>query len=110
MRSGWYLAGVDAGRLVAGHTDLRVAGFFAELGRTNSLAEASRGFVWRLQDEAGNATNILPAISHGLARLWKLANVGLSTRAFTFKSRFPAPGLDGPPVDLQPDPWCAGRA
>jgi hypothetical protein len=33
-----------------------MAGFVAELDPVNALADASPGFVWRLQTEAGNAT------------------------------------------------------
>jgi hypothetical protein len=51
-----------------------------------------------------------PAINDGLSRLWLLDRFGPSPQAFTFKARFPAPGLPGPPVDLQPDPWCLGNA
>lgn len=35
-----------------------MAGFVAQLDAINALAERSPGFVWRLQDEAGNATSI----------------------------------------------------
>ena len=52
----------------------------------------------------------LPTVSDALAKLWLLDNFGPSPQAFSFKTRFPAPGLAGPPVDMQPDPWCAGRA
>jgi hypothetical protein len=52
----------------------------------------------------------VPTIDDALARLWLLERYGPSPRAFTFKARFPAPGLAGPPVDHQPDPWCAGTA
>ena len=34
--------------------------FRNNLDPINALAEASPGFVWRLQDESGNATNITP--------------------------------------------------
>lgn len=34
--------------------------FRLNLDRINALAEVSPGFVWRLQDEAGNATGIKP--------------------------------------------------
>ena len=37
-----------------------MAEFVANLDRINALAEASPGFVWRLQDEDGNATNFRP--------------------------------------------------
>jgi hypothetical protein len=51
-----------------------------------------------------------PTVEEGLARLWRLDRFGPTEQAFTFKSRFPAPGLPGVPVDMNPDPWCAGRA
>lgn len=56
----WELAQVNIGRLVAPEGDPRVQEFFDELDRINALAEASAGFVWRLQTEAGNATAIQP--------------------------------------------------
>jgi hypothetical protein len=34
--------------------------FVANLERINALADAADGFVWRLQDEAGDATGIKP--------------------------------------------------
>ena len=37
-----------------------MADFVANLERINALAEASPGFVWRLQDEAGDATAARP--------------------------------------------------
>lgn len=37
-----------------------MADFVANLERINALAEASPGFVWRLQDEAGDATAVRP--------------------------------------------------
>lgn len=35
-----------------------LAPFVAELDRINTLAEQSPGFIWRLEDESGNATSI----------------------------------------------------
>ncbi|MEZ0243600.1 MAG: DUF3291 domain-containing protein, partial [Sphingomonas sp.] len=52
----------------------------------------------------------IPTIDDALARLWLIDRYGPSARAFTFKSRFPAPGMGGPAVDMQPDPWCVGNA
>ncbi len=89
----WHLAQVNVGRLAAPRGHPSVAPFFDALDRVNALADASPGFVWRLQDEGGNATDI-----------------GAAPEAFTFKARFPAPGARGGPVDMQPDPWCVGRA
>lgn len=168
MKGGWHLAQINIGRLVAPAEDPAVADFFAELDRINAVADASPGFVWRLQDEAGNATAIaatpdpriivnmsvwqdaealfdyvyrsahtpvmarrrewfdriggayqalwwipageVPSVDDGLARLWRLDNFGPTEQAFTFKARFPAPGRGGTAIDMQPDPWCIGRA
>lgn len=52
----------------------------------------------------------VPDTNEGLSRLWLLDRYGPSPQAFTFKARFPAPGLGTPPIDMQPDPWCVGRA
>ena len=38
--------------------DPRMADFMDNLDRVNAIAERSPGFVWRLQDEGGNATGI----------------------------------------------------
>jgi hypothetical protein len=58
--AGWQLAQINVGRLVAPSGDERVKPFFDALDRVNALAEASPGFIWRLQSEAGNATDIHP--------------------------------------------------
>ena len=168
MNEGWHIAQINVGRLVAAPSDPAVRPFFDALDRINALADASPGFVWRLQDEAGNATSIqvspdplfiinmsvwtdadalfafvyrsahtpemarrreyfgrwegafqalwwvpagsVPSINDGLSRLWHLDRFGPSEHAFTFKARFPQPGLGTPPIDMQPDPWCVGRA
>jgi len=52
----------------------------------------------------------IPTIEDALAKLWLLDRYGPSPSAFTFKARFPAPGLGGAPIDHIPDPWCAGTA
>jgi hypothetical protein len=54
----WHLAQINVGRLTAPQGDPRTADFFAALDRINALADTSPGFVWRLQDESGNATGI----------------------------------------------------
>ena len=164
----WQLAQINVGRLAALRDDPRVAPFFAALDRVNALAESSPGFVWRLQGEGGNATDLqptadplfivnmsvwadadalfafvyrsghapemarrreyferfegayqalwwvpaghVPSVDEGLSRLWRLDRYGPTPQAFTFRSRFPAPGVTGSPVDMRPDPWCVGRA
>lgn len=51
-----------------------------------------------------------PTIEEGLSRLWMLDHYGPGPLAFTFKTRHPVPGAPGPVTDMQPDPWCSGRA
>jgi Domain of unknown function (DUF3291) len=164
----WNLAQINVGRLVAPPDDPRVQPFMTALDRINALADASDGFVWRLQSDSGNATDIqttedplfivnmsvwhepqalfnfvyrsahtpemarrreyfarfegayqalwwvpaghIPTIDEGLSRLWRLDRYGAAPQAFTFKARFPAPGVGDAPVDMKPDPWCVGRA
>lgn len=165
--TGWHLAQVNVGRMHGQRGDTVVDGFYAELDRINAVADASPGFVWRLQGDGNDATDLRPTpdplflinlstwdsaealfayvyrTAHvgvmagrrawfarmdgayqalwwvpaghrptpdeALAKLWLLDNFGPSPQAFTFKARF-LPGVGGPPVDMNPDPWCEGRA
>jgi hypothetical protein len=52
------LAQLNVARLLAPLDDPRTAEFVAALDRVNALAEASPGFLWRLQSDSGNATDI----------------------------------------------------
>ena len=167
--SGFELAQVNVGRMLAPKGDPAVQGFFDALDRINAAAEAHPGFVWRMVDDDGaDATDIhptidplllinmsvwrdaeslfdyvyrsdhtpvmaqrkhwferfdgayqalwwvpaghRPSVEEALAKLWHLDRFGPTPQAFTFKRRFPAPGLGGEPVDMNPDPWCEGRA
>jgi len=54
----FHLAQVNIGRLVAPIDSPRLAAFVANLEPVNALADASPGFVWRLQTEAGDATSL----------------------------------------------------
>jgi hypothetical protein len=53
------LAQINIGRIVAPMDDPRIADFIAQLDEVNTLAEQSQGFVWRLQSDSGNATDIV---------------------------------------------------
>jgi len=53
-----HLAQLNIGRMRYPTDDLRVADFMDNLDRVNAIADRSPGFVWRLQDESGNATGI----------------------------------------------------
>ena len=57
---GWHVAQVNLGRLRAPVDDPMIAEFVAALDPINAIADASPGFVWRLQTESGNATDIRP--------------------------------------------------
>ena len=55
-----HLAQLNVARLRAPMDDPLIDDFRNNLDPINALAEGSRGFVWRLQDESGNATDIKP--------------------------------------------------
>src|SRR5436305_2402529 len=52
------LAQINIGRLVGPVDDPRLAEFVAQLDPVNALADAAPGFVWRLQSDSGNATDV----------------------------------------------------
>jgi hypothetical protein len=54
----YHLAQINVARARAPLDHPSMAEFVANLDRINALAEASPGFVWRLQTEAGHATDI----------------------------------------------------
>ncbi len=54
----WHLAQLNVGRMVAPTSAPEVAEFMAALDPINALADAAPGFVWRLQTDSGNATDI----------------------------------------------------
>jgi hypothetical protein len=54
----YHLAQINIGRLVAPVDDPQVAEFVAGLEPINALADRAPGFVWRLQSDSGNATDI----------------------------------------------------
>jgi hypothetical protein len=56
----YHLAQMNLAFLKAPLDSPALAGFVTELGRINALAESSPGFVWRLQDDAGDATALRP--------------------------------------------------
>lgn len=56
----WHLAQLNVGRMLAPVDSPMIAGFRAQLDPINTLADADPGLVWRLQTEAGNATDIRP--------------------------------------------------
>jgi hypothetical protein len=55
-----HLAQLNIGRFRYPTDDPRMADFMNNLDLVNALAERSQGFVWRLKDGSGNATNFRP--------------------------------------------------
>lgn len=53
-----HLAQINIGRLIAPIDDPRIAEFVAQLAPINAVADMAPGFVWRMQSESGNATDI----------------------------------------------------
>lgn len=58
--SGYHIAQVNIGRIVAELDDPVMSGFVNRLDEINALADASPGFVWRLIVNDGNATYLRP--------------------------------------------------
>lgn len=56
----YHLAQVNIARMLAPLTDAQMKGFVARLDEINAIADASPGFVWRLQTDEGNATSLRP--------------------------------------------------
>ena len=56
--SGYHLAQLNIGRLLAPLDSRQIAPFVEALDPINDLADGTPGFVWRLQTEDGNATAI----------------------------------------------------
>ena len=54
------LAPMNVARLRAPLDSPQLADFVGALDRINAIADSSPGFVWRLQDESGNATALHP--------------------------------------------------
>jgi hypothetical protein len=55
----YHLAQINVARLIAPLDDPRVADFVSQLEPINALADQAPGFVWRLQSNSGNATDIV---------------------------------------------------
>lgn len=56
----FHLAQINVGTMLAPKGDPQVQPFFDAIDRINAVADAAPGFVWRLKDEAGDATALKP--------------------------------------------------
>lgn len=54
----YHLAQINISRLIAPLDDPKIAEFVSQLQPINALADKALGFVWRLQSESGNATDL----------------------------------------------------
>jgi hypothetical protein len=83
--SRYELAQLNVGRLRAPLDSPILADFVGALDRINALADAAPGFVWRLQDDAGNATALRPMGEDMLVNMsvWKDAE---ALNAFVYRS------------------------
>jgi len=57
---GWQIAQMNVGITVEATDHPQIADFMNQLDAINALADAAPGFVWRLQSDSGNATDIKP--------------------------------------------------
>ncbi|MEB8342943.1 DUF3291 domain-containing protein [Streptomyces endophyticus] len=86
--TGFHLAQVNIGRLVAPLTGPELADFVAQLPEINALADGSPGFVWRMVDDAGeDATGFRPDSADDMilinCSVWESVE---ALRAFTYHS------------------------
>lgn len=81
----YHLAQVNLARLKAPLTDPALAGFVARLDEINALADASPGFVWRLQTPAGNATNLRPYADERILVNMSVWETLAALRAYVFQ-------------------------
>lgn len=56
----WHLAQVNIARALASLDSPVMAGFVGRIAEINTLAEGSPGYVWRFQDDTGNALYTRP--------------------------------------------------
>jgi uncharacterized protein DUF3291 len=124
------LAQVNIGRARGEMTDPIMAGFVNRLVEINALADASPGFVWRLQTEDGDATVMRsrrdwferfdrvfvalwwvpsghrPTVAEAVERLSHLEQHGPTGHSFTFAEPFDVSGRPVPRQDVPRGDAC----
>lgn len=85
--SGYHLAQINIARMLAPLDHPSMAEFMGRLDEINALAEASPGFVWRLETDEGNATALRPYDDD-----WIIVNMSVwespeALMEFTYRSR-----------------------
>ena len=84
--SKYHIAQVNIGRMRAALEDPIMAGFVERLDEINALADRSPGFVWRLQNEGGNATYLRPYDDERILFNFSIWESVESLRAYVYKS------------------------
>ena len=86
MTSKFQLAQVNIGRVLYPTDDERMRAFVGRLDDLNKLADESPGFVWRLQTEAGNATDLRPYDDERLLMNMSVWETLEDLRAYVYRS------------------------
>jgi hypothetical protein len=82
----FHLAQLNIARVKAPLDHPSMEGFVSRLPTVNALAEASPGFVWRLQTEAGDATSLRPYDDPALIVNMSVWESPEALRAFVYRS------------------------
>ena len=82
----YHLAELNIARMLGPRESAVMSEFMARLDEINALADAAPGFVWRLQTESGNATEI-----QAFDDDWLIVNLSVwesveALQAFTYRS------------------------
>ena len=80
-----HLAQLNIARLRAPLDSPQLADFVAQLPEINALAESSPGYIWRLQDDSGDATALRPFDPDVIVNLTVWESVE-ALRAFTYRT------------------------
>src|ERR1700681_245890 len=81
-----HLAQINISRLLAPLDDPKIAEFVAQLEPINALADKAPGFVWRLQSESVNATDIAYSADHFVIVNMSVWESIETLREFAYKS------------------------
>jgi heme-degrading monooxygenase HmoA len=81
----WHIAQINVAIMRRPLDHPEMAGFVARLEAVNALADESPGFVWRLQDEEGDATSFRPFGEELLINMSVWQSIE-ALHAYTYKS------------------------
>jgi hypothetical protein len=113
----WELAQLNIGTIVAPLDSEELSGFVRALAPIKTLVDAAPGFMWRLQDETGDATSFRAfGDDRGMVNMsvWSLEALGdfvyrsahVEMYAFTVREPFPPPGAPAASAAVSDDWLC----